>query len=158
MYISAIGNYYNNVNSKYCKQTEQTEQTIKTEPNKPDEVYFSFGQSKILSSGKLKAAMMVIMLAATTLIATNCTKEKPGPQQNGYEYPEEPVVSHDGYPEDAPEELMAEFRVWYQDNCPYYYWPDYTDSYPAGWEQEVQAFQEAILEWWHSHGYPDWHP
>ena len=144
MQISAVNNCQN-YNNTVCFQRANYKQALRPSSN---------AQYSIQNKPK---HFLLTMLTALSLItgAYSCTKE-PIPENTD---PIEEYIVHSNnsnYP-DARPEVMKEFIIWYQDNCPYWNWPDYEGSYPADWEEQRVQFQLDIENWWHEHGYPDWH-
>ena len=113
----------------------------------------------ISSNGNFQKIKNYMLILATTLYllmsAQGCKKEPAGPHPTGYQ-PSEIQSNNSNYPDASPE-VMDEFIAWYQENCPVWNWPDYEGPFPDNWSELREQFQQDIENWWHEHGYPDWH-
>ena len=105
---------------------------------------------------KSKSTLLSLIAAFAFLIGVSaCQKEPIGPHPTGYEPSGIQHGNNSNYP-DAPQEVMDEFIHWYGENCPIWNWPDYEGPYPDNWSELREQFQQDIINWWHSHGYPEW--
>ena len=116
--------------------------------------------NKMPKTQKFNNNLKKLFLASITALALltgaqSCTKEQDGPHSTGYQ-PSEIQSNNSNYP-NAPQEVMDEFIAWYEENCPIWNWPDYAGTLPPDWAVQREQFQLAIENWWHEHGYPDWH-